>query len=120
MFGDIGHGSLMLAFAIFLCMNGEKLKDAGGSKEFMIIVRSRYLFLLMGFFAVYCGFIYNDMMAMPLDLFGSCYETDGDDVVLLDDCVYPFGVDPKWYVSVEELTFMNSLKMKVAVLLGVT
>jgi V-type H+-transporting ATPase subunit a len=39
---------------------------------------------------------------------------------LLDDCVYPFGVDPKWYVSKNELNFMNSLKMKLAVLYGVT
>ena len=74
----------------------------------------------MGFFATYCGFIYNDMMAIPLNLFGSCYETSADHkVTLIEDCVYSFGFDPKWYVSPNELSFFNSFKMKLAVILGV-
>jgi len=35
------------------------------------------------------------------------------------DCVYPLGVDPVWYMAKNELTYMNSLKMKIAVILGV-
>ena len=31
------------------------------------------MILLMGFFATYCGVIYNDMMSVPLDMFGTCY-----------------------------------------------
>jgi V-type H+-transporting ATPase subunit a len=77
------------------------------------------MLLLMGFFATYCGFIYNDMMAMPLNLFGSCYTNGEHEATLSPDCVYPFGVDPKWYVSKNELAFLNSLKMKLAVIYGV-
>jgi V-type H+-transporting ATPase subunit a len=75
----------------------------------------------MGFFATYTGFIYNDMMSLPLNLFGSCYYSieGGKKVLSKDDCVYPFGIDPRWYVTNKQLTFENSFKMKVAVLLGV-
>lgn len=36
-----------------------------------------------------------------------------------DDCVYKVGVDPTWYLAKNELTYMNSLKMKLSVILGV-
>ncbi len=36
-----------------------------------------------------------------------------------NDCVYPFGVDPAWYLSPNILTFTNNIKMKIAVIIGV-
>jgi len=115
MFGDIGHGFLLFLMAAYLCMNQEKLiKGALGP-----LLKARHLLLLMGFFATYAGLIYNDMMSLPLNIFGSCYSGEKGEVSLAKDCVYPFGIDPKWYVSKNELQFMNSLKMKLAVIYGV-
>ena len=40
-------------------------------------------------------------------------------VVYDENCTYPFGIDPIWGVAGNELVFMNSLKMKLAVIFGV-
>jgi len=72
MFGDIGHGGLLLAFAIYLVLNNDKLKNTG----LAAFSQLRYLLLLMGVFAFYCGIIYNDLFSFTTDLFGSCFYKD--------------------------------------------
>ena len=118
MFGDIGHGLILFLFAAYLCLKSDHILKSYPS--LLLFLKVRYLLLLMGLFATYCGLIYNDLMSMPLNIFGSCYDNVGlNDVKLKADCVYPVGVDPKWYVSKNELNFMNSMKMKIAVIFGI-
>ena len=76
MFGDIGHGSLLLIVGIILCFMNHKLKDTAMEAFGMI----RYLILLMGIFATYNGFIYNEFFAIPTDFWGSCFN---DQVMVL-------------------------------------
>jgi V-type H+-transporting ATPase subunit a len=86
----------------------------------------------MGISACYCGLIYNDFMSLPWNIFGSCYENviyssklylsqqeDSLETVRKPECVYPIGLDPKWYIASNELMFFNSFKMKFAVIYGV-
>jgi len=77
----------------------------------------------MGFFAVFCGVIYNDFTSVGMNLFGSsCYdipEVGSNTATLKEDCIYPIGVDPAWYMSTNEIIFINSVKMKIALILGV-
>jgi V-type H+-transporting ATPase subunit a len=74
MFGDIGHGGVLLLVGSMLCLFSDKLKIVGaGNGALMGLVQCRYIFLLMGLFAFYCGIIYNDFIAIPLWLFDSCY-----------------------------------------------
>ena len=76
----------------------------------------------MGFFGMYAGIMYNDFLSIPWDLFGSCYSKEGEDslkTIRQEDCVYPIGIDPKWYIASNELAFINSFKMKFAVIVGV-
>ena len=106
MFGDIFHGAILFIVASYLCLTHDN------SNSIIVALKPlRYLLLLMGFFSFYCGIIYNDFTSIPLQIFGdSCIDKD---------CVYPIGVDPRWYMGKNELTFMNSLKMKLAVIFGV-
>lgn len=123
MFGDIGHGALVFIFGAFLCIFKESLEKEKKGMLYMALP-ARYLLLLQGFFALYAGFIYNDFMAMPWDLFGSCYPRPqhGDHYVEKTSysCTYPVGIDPSWYGTSNELTFLNSFKMKTSIVLGVT
>ena len=120
MFGDIGHGGVLLAFGMFLCLRNTFLQES--KSAIAPILQARYLILLMGIFAFYCGFIYNDFFSLPFDIFGSCYKVvEGEEMAERhENCVYPFGLDPKWYIASNELSFFNSLKMKLAVIIGVS
>lgn len=120
MFGDIGHGALLLAAGIYLCLWKDELEKAKGMGA--MLLPARYVFLFQGFFALYCGLIYNDFMAIPFNLFGTCYEeVPGKHIMKKTDweCNYPFGIDPSWYGTNNELTFLNSFKMKLAIVIGV-
>ena len=121
MFGDIGHGGLLTLLGAWLTLkNYEILKNYPDLK---VLVKNRYFFLFLGFFAFYNGLIYDDFFALPLGVFGSCYKNqkkNGKIVVIKEkDCVYPIGLDPKWYSSSNELNFLNSFKMKMSVIIGV-
>jgi len=119
MFGDIGHGFLLFMFSCYLFYDSEELKKPKNTLN--PVYKARHLFLLMGFFAFYCGWMYNDFISMPLNIFGTCYTNQDLEAVRTNQsCVYPFGLDPKWYVAKNELTYFNSLKMKLAVILGVS
>jgi V-type H+-transporting ATPase subunit a len=133
MFGDMGHGSLFLMLGSFLTLFNNSLK--GGA--FSAALPLRYLFLLMGFFAFYCGFIYNEWFALPTEIFDSCYSGNerfqwnatedatgniiGDYVYIRKsfDCNYPMGQDPIWALTSNKLSYVNNIKMKLSVIMGV-
>lgn len=116
MFGDIGHGGAVLAFGIWL------LKDPNAKKILPDMYGIRYLVLMMGAFAFYSGWIYNEFFSIPLNIFGSCYKhaEPEEEAEKIEGCVYPIGFDPKWIRAENELNYFNSYKMKFAVIIGVT
>lgn len=116
MFGDVGHGGMLFIAACLLTLFPGTFTNLGLGD----LVSARYMLVIMGMMATFCGLCYNDFMALPLELFESCYKNiDEHHVELKEDCVYPIGFDPKWYLGANELTYFNSVKMKIAVILGV-
>ena len=122
MFGDILHGTWLTVFAAYMVMTYKE-----GSQD--LIGKARYLFLLMGLFATFCGFVYNDFTSLTTEMFGpGCYPKDLDEAIpktnqiwahQAEGCTYPFGFDPTWARSVQEIMFFNSFKMKISVIIGV-
>ncbi|KAM6897847.1 V-type proton ATPase 116 kDa subunit a isoform 21-T21 [Xenentodon cancila] len=143
MFGDMGHGALMTCAALYLVIRESRLLAQKSDNEmFNMIFAGRYIILLMGVFSIYTGIIYNDCFSKSLNMFGSGWsirpmygsnganwtsETlEGNAVLQLDPAVpgvfngpYPLGIDPIWNLATNKLTFLNSFKMKMSVILGV-
>lgn len=123
MYGDVFHGSCITLFAIYLIVREASLGKQKLNEFIEACYAGRYLLLLMGLFAIYCGVLYNDAMAVPLHLFKSGWSFDGVDhnePANQISHVYPVGVDYAWYHADNELAFFNGLKMKMAVVFGVT
>ena len=129
MYGDVGHGTCLMIAGILMILT-EKTADARGTGEMLKgLYMGRYMFFLMGVFAVYAGLMYNDFFSLGLNLFGSKYtfETHEPGAKATPNGpygssadVYPFGSDPAWKISTNELLFFNSMKMKMSVILGIT
>ncbi|KAH8407398.1 hypothetical protein KR222_003365, partial [Zaprionus bogoriensis] len=142
MFGDLGHGIILCLFASTLIIYEKKIEQrnrmALTENEILnILFAGRYIILLMGVFSLYVGFIYNDVVSMPLNLFGSSWSLEYNQSTLqkmsseliLDSSSerfytgdpYPIGMDPMWKISGEDsITTYNSLKMKLAIILGIS
>uniref|UniRef100_A0A8C7PI91 V-type proton ATPase subunit a n=1 Tax=Oncorhynchus mykiss TaxID=8022 RepID=A0A8C7PI91_ONCMY len=134
MFGDLGHGVLMTCAALYLVLRESRLVAQKNDNEmFSMVFAGRYIILLMGIFSIYTGIIYNDCFSKSLNLFGSGWSVrpmfqtlDENKVLQLDPAVrgvfngpYPIGIDPIWNIATNKLTFLNSFKMKMSVILGV-
>ncbi|XP_053944108.1 V-type proton ATPase 116 kDa subunit a 1 isoform X3 [Cuculus canorus] len=141
MFGDFGHGILMTLIAVWMVLRESRILSQKSDNEmFNMIFSGRYIILLMGLFSTYTGLIYNDCFSKSLNMFGSSWSvrpmfTKGNwsDALLettpllqLNPAIpgvfngpYPFGIDPIWNIASNKLTFLNSFKMKMSVILGI-
>lgn len=122
MFGDIGHGFIMLLFAIFIIMKENKL-TTGKNEMLGMLINGRYLILLMALFSMFTGLIYNDMFSLSLPIFRSGWiwtkSNTKMDAYPIKGYSYPVGIDPVWHGADNNLIFTNSLKMKMSVIVGV-
>lgn len=72
MFGDYGHGSIILFLGAVLCLFNERLKKT----SLKFLGPFRYMLFLIGLFSCFVGLIYNEWFAIPYDWFGTCYDVN--------------------------------------------
>jgi V-type H+-transporting ATPase subunit a len=67
MFGDVGHGFLVFLMGLIFIMINRKYKNDPDMEGYLSM---RYILLMMGFFAMFSGLIYNEFFAIPMTIFG--------------------------------------------------
>lgn len=112
-----------------------------------LLCAGRYCILFMAIFSIYTGILYNEFFSIPLTIFGGgrwvcpsdpsissrisiafnhelCPDAANNGLVpgrgasVNVSNPYPIGIDPTWHGTRSELPFLNSLKMKMSVILG--
>ncbi|XP_037697968.1 V-type proton ATPase 116 kDa subunit a3 [Choloepus didactylus] len=141
MFGDVGHGLLMFLFALAMVLAENRPSVKASQNEiWRTFFGGRYLLLLMGLFSIYTGFVYNECFSRATAIFHSGWSVAAmanrsgwsdaflaqHPLLALDPNVtgvflgpYPFGIDPIWSLATNHLSFLNSFKMKMSIILGV-
>ena len=133
MFGDVGHGAVLLLLALYFIANEERLLAAKLDDMVGMAFGGRYVLLLNALFAIYVGFLYNEAFSLPLGLFGSSYHLEAPEppapdtnrthavsaaapTLTWDGRVYPFGVDPMWHRAANRMSFFNSYRRRALLL----
>lgn len=132
MFGDMGHGFILLLFGAWMVICENSLGRKKGGEIWNIFFGGRYIILLMGIFAIYTGFTYNDIFSKSLNVFGSTWRIRYNRTTVLTNPqgltlnptyattgTYVWGIDPIWQSADNKIIFLNTYKMKLSIIFGV-
>ena len=140
MFGDAGHGVIMLVAALTMIIMEKKFEAQTDMSEiFKIFFGGRYIVFLMSIFSIYTGLIYNDVFSKSLNIFGSHWNVpmnftassstplklessfmlDPKDSNSYISNPYPMGLDPVWQSASNKIGFLNTYKMKISLIFGI-
>lgn len=68
MYGDLVHGFIVFAVALSFILRERRLVGKELPEPMNYLFYGRYIMMLMGFFAMYCGLCYNDCMSLSISL----------------------------------------------------
>ncbi|XP_044727031.1 V-type proton ATPase 116 kDa subunit a1 isoform X2 [Chrysoperla carnea] len=134
MFGDTGHGIILTLFGAYMVIYEAKLlKKKTNNEIWNIFFSGRYIILLMGFFSMYTGIVYNDVFSKSMNIFGSEWHANYNSSTIQENKLlqldpknlysgkpYPIGLDPIWQLAENKIMFLNSYKMKLSIIFGVS
>ncbi|KAL3077557.1 hypothetical protein niasHS_012263 [Heterodera schachtii] len=145
MFGDIGHGLILFLAGLSLILWERRIEQSRIKDEiFLTFFGGRFIIALMGMFSIYAGLMYNDAFSKSFSIFSSKWTSpynltqlialssdansprqmvlglDPDVAFLRQEGSYWMGLDPIWNLAENRLNFINSLKMKMSVIFGIS
>ncbi|KAI6226224.1 V-type proton ATPase subunit a [Aphelenchoides fujianensis] len=130
-------------FAVIRKIEAARIKD----EIFNTFYGGRYVIFLMGAFAIYTGFVYNDFFSKSINIFGSSWKPPSDVVINVNNVVEGkadrtlrrkrgsgrreslpppqrgptrSASTPCWNLADNKLNFMNPMKMKGSVIIGIS
>ncbi|XP_071009067.1 V-type proton ATPase 116 kDa subunit a 2-like isoform X2 [Oncorhynchus clarkii lewisi] len=109
MFGDLGHGVVMACFALWMVLKEKSHKRKRSDNESLNIFGSGWSVRAM----------FTDQQWTNETLQTNALLTLDPNVTGVFSGPYPFGIDPIWNMAVNRLSFLNSYKMKMSVIIGV-
>ncbi|XP_001867131.2 V-type proton ATPase 116 kDa subunit a1 [Culex quinquefasciatus] len=131
MFGDLGHGVILFLLGLWMVLY-EKSLSRNKDEIWQLFFGGRYIILLMGFFSMYTGFVYNDVFSKTMNIFGSSWSINYNTSTIMEnkelqlnpgedysETVYWYGLDPAWMLATNKIIFLNSFKMKLSIIFGV-
>eukprot|EP00960_Hanusia_phi_P054792 762777-Hanusia_phi.AAC.1 len=123
MFGDIGHGLLMLLTAVLLISKEKVWANKRLHELVSPAFGGRYVLLLMSLFSIYCGCVYNECFGqslLPWSYWSLRLSPGSSSYDAAPVAPPPFGVDPIWGIAENKLGYQNSFKMKISIIIGVS
>uniref|UniRef100_A0A1Q3FM71 V-type proton ATPase subunit a n=1 Tax=Culex tarsalis TaxID=7177 RepID=A0A1Q3FM71_CULTA len=131
MFGDLGHGLILFLLGLWMVLY-EKTLGKNKDEIWQLFFGGRYIILLMGFFSMYTGFVYNDVFSKTMNIFGSSWSINYNTSTIMEnkelqlnpgedysETIYWYGLDPAWMLATNKIIFLNSFKMKLSIIFGV-
>ncbi|XP_050684158.1 V-type proton ATPase 116 kDa subunit a 1-like isoform X2 [Leptidea sinapis] len=132
MFGDVCHGIILLSFAGWMISIEKQYMSRPSNNEIWnIFFGGRYVILLMGVFTLFTGFMYNVYFSKSISLMSPYWintytreEIENNQYLTLNPVFetndpYLFGVDPLWALAKNKIMYLNSLKMKLSIIIGI-
>ncbi len=126
MFGDVLHGAVLLAMGAAMIWKEKFLTKHGVGDTLQMVFDGRYIIFLLGLYSMMVGMVYNEFFGMPLKSIGSPFKfiAGTADPVNIDRNELHFappwlGMDFNWRTAETGMTFVNSYKMKISIIIGV-